>query len=236
MEKFIEAIWKSAAVFFILMILTRIIGRKLLSQMSFFDYVVAVTIGTIGGAYVVQEVKDEWVLISPVILTLLTIGFGYANIKSLRLRRLTEGEPVVIIQNGKILEKNMRKLRYHLGDMEVQLRDKGIFNLGDVEFAILEPHGQLSVLKKSQKQPVTPHDLRISTDYAGIASEIIKDGKVIEQNLIQNNLTEEWLNKELKSLGICDYSEVMYAALNTDGTLYIDKKDDKLEYIQKVED
>lgn len=185
MEKFIVVLWKSLTVFFMLVILTRLIGRKLLSQMSFFDYVVGIIIGTIigtiAGAYVVQSVKEEWVLLSPVILTLLSIIFGYVNLKSQRLRKFTEGEPVVIFQNGKILEKNMKKLRYHLGDMEVQLRNKGIFNLADVEFAILEPHGQLSVLKKSQKQPVTPHDLGINTGYVGVASEIIKTERFLNR-------------------------------------------------------
>lgn len=219
-----------------LIILTRLIGRKLLSQMSIFDYIIGITIGTISGSYVVQMVQGMWVLLSPVILTLSTILFGLINMKSIKIRKFTEGEPVIVVQNGKILDKNLLKLRYHLDDLEMQLRDKGVFNFADVEFAILEPHGQLSVLKKTQNQPVTPKDLNIQTNYQGLATEIIKNGKLFEQNLNQNNLTFDWLYEELKKQNINKISDVLYAALNTDGTLYIDLKDDKMDHIQKIED
>lgn len=229
-------IWKSTLIFFSLIILARLIGKKLLSQMTFFDFVVGITIGTISGAYVTSAIKGLWVLLSPVLLTLFSITTGFVMVKSLTLRKLFEGEPVIVIHNGKILEKNMFKLRYHLDDLEMQLRDKGVFDFGQVEFAVLEPHGQLSVLKKTQYQPITPKDLNLSTSYQGMAAEIIKDGDLLEQNLTQNNLSKEWLLEKLRQRNITDLSQVAYASLNTDGTLYVDLKADKLEYIQKVED
>lgn len=236
MDELIRVTWKSVLIFFILIILTRVIGRKLLSQMSFFDYVIGITIGTISGAYVVQMVQGMWVLLSPLILTLLTILFGFINMKSIRLRKLTEGEPVVLIQNGRILDKNLKKLRYHLDDLEMQLRTKDVFNMNDVEFAVLEAHGQLSVLKKSQKLPLTPKDMGIETKYEGMPTEIIKDGEIFEQNLKQSNLSFNWLYQELRKKNILNVEDVFYAALNTDGTLYIDLKEDKMDYVQKVED
>lgn len=228
--------WKSLLVFSMLIILARLIGRKLLSQMSFFEFVVGITIGTIGGAYVVVMVKGMWVLLSPIILTATTIFVGYLSMKNLRFRKLLEGEPVIIIQNGKMLEQNMAKLRYHIDDLEMQLRNKGVFDLNEVEFAVLEPHGQLSVLKKSQYNPATPHDMGINTQYKGISSEIIKDGDVMEQNLKQNNLSIDWLFQELNKQKINKISDIAYATLNTDGSLYIDKRNDNLQYVQKVED
>jgi uncharacterized membrane protein YcaP (DUF421 family) len=236
MEQFTEVVWKSVLSFIMLIVLTRFIGRKLLSQMSFFDYVIGITLGTITGSYVVEATEGMWVLISPFILALCIILFDYINLKSLWFRKLSEGEPVVVIQNGKILEKSLFKLRYNINDLEMQLRDKGAFNFGEIEFAILEPHGQLSVLKKTQNQPITPQDLKMSTHYKGISTEIIKDGDIIEQNLKQNNLTFSWLYNELKGQNIEKLKDVTYAALNTDGTLFIDMKDDEIEYLQKVED
>lgn len=236
MEQFISVLWKSLLIFAMLMILTRIIGRKLLSQVSFFDYIIGITIGTISGAYITQTIEGTWVLLSPVILTIVTIAFGYINMKSNHARKITEGEPVVVMQNGKILDKNLVKLRYHIDDLEMQLREKGIFNFADVEFAVLEPHGQLSVLKKTQKQPLTPKDLNLQTQYQGLATEIIKNGKVFEENLKQNNLSFDWLYQELKKINIDKVTDIVYAALNTDGTLYIDMKKDDMGYIQKVED
>lgn len=231
-----EVTWKSLLVFVMLVILTRLIGKKLLSQMTFFDFVVGITIGTISGAYVVSMIKGMWVLLSPVIMTAAVILIGLLTTKSLPARKILEGEPVVVIQNGKILENNLLKLRYHLDDLEMQLREKGVFDFNQVEFAILEAHGQLSVLKKSQYLPVTSKDLHLDTKYQGIASEIIKDGNILEQNLKQNNLNFNWLYEQLKQYNINKISDVIYANLNTDGTLYVDVKKDHLDYIQKVED
>lgn len=228
--------WKSVLIFIVLVILTRLIGKKLLSQMTYFDFVVGITIGTISATYITIAVKGMWVLISPVLMTFLTVLLGYITTKSLTTRKILEGEPVVVMQNGKILEKNMLKLRYHIDDLEMQLRDKGVFDFGQVEFAILEPHGQLSVLKKSQFNPVTPKDLNLSTGYQGLASEIIKDGQILKQNLKQNNLTLDWLYQKLREQNINDVSSVFYASLNTDGSLYVDLRDDSLKYVQKVED
>lgn len=233
---FWEAVWKSMVIFFLLLVLTRLIGRKLLNQMTFFEFVIAITIGTITGAYVVTTVKGLWVLVSPIMLTFLTVSLAFINLKSLPIRKIVDGEPTVVIQNGKILEHNMTKLRYNLDNLEMQLRDKDIFDLNQVEFAILEPHGKLSVLKKTQYLPLTPKDMKVNTSYQGMPSEIIKDGQVLEQNLKQNNLTLNWLFQELNRQNIRRIDDVFYASLNTDGTLYVDKKADQLTYEQKVED
>lgn len=236
MEHFLSVLWKTIFVFFMLVLLARLIGRKLLTQMNFFDFVIAILIGTIAGSFVTTEVKGYWVLLSPVLLTILVVAMGFVSLKSLPARKLIEGEPVVVVQNGKILGQNMRKLRYNLDDLEMQLRSKNVFNITDVEFAVLEPHGQLSVLKKSQAQPVTMKDLSKASSYKGMATEIIKDGQVLEQNLTQNNLDFGWLYSQLRQQGIQDLSQVTYAALQTDGTLYTDIHEDQLSYVQKVED
>ncbi|QGG46389.1 YetF domain-containing protein [Heliorestis convoluta] len=236
MEEFIKVLWKSIAVFFILIILSRVIGKKLLSQLTFFDFVIGIVMGTVAGAFIVTEVEGRWVLLSPLILTICIIATSFFTTSNLSARKILEGEPVVVIQNGKILEHNMLKLRLHLDDLEMQLREKGIFDIREVEFAVFEPHGYLSVLKKSQYQPVTMKDLGRPTTYKGLATEIIKDGDVIEQNLKQNNLTFSWLYDELRRRKIERISDVFYASLESDGTLYVDLYKDKLEYIHKVED
>src|SRR5690554_3360290 len=236
MEQFIEVFWKSLVVFLLLIVLTKMIGKKILSQMTFFDFVISITMGTIGGAFITTTIEGIWVLLSPTLLAIFVIGLGFLTMKSLFWRKLFEGETVVVIQNGKILEKNLKRLRYHLDDLEMELREKGVFDFGEVEFALLEPHGKLSVLKKTQNLPLTPEDIKKDTQYKGIATEIIKDGDILEQNLRQNKLTFSWLYTELCKQQVNDVSEITYAALNTNGQLYIDKKKDKSEYIQEVED
>lgn len=231
-----QAVGYSLIVFVLLITLTRIIGKKLLAQMTFFDFVIGITIGTIGGAFVTTEVRGFYVLLSPAVLTLAVVLTGYLTIKSEPARKLLEGEPLVLIQNGKIYEKNMKKIRYHLDDLLMQLREKNVFDLSEVEFAVLEPHGKLSVLKKSQNLPVTPKDLGISTIYKGLSSEIIRDGQIVEQNLRQNNLTHQWLLDELSRRNIKRVEDVFLATLSADGKLYVDLRRDNPGYVQEVED
>jgi uncharacterized membrane protein YcaP (DUF421 family) len=185
MDQLILVTWKSILIFLLLLLLTRFIGKKLLSQITYFDFVIGITIGTIGGAYVVAMVKGSWVLLSPIILAICTFLTGFITLKNLRLRKLIEGEPVVVIQNGKILEKNLVRLRYHLDDLEMQLREQGVFDVNEVEFAVLEPHGQLSVLKKSQNLPVTPNDLNLSTNYKGMSVRSLKTAILLSRIYIR---------------------------------------------------
>ncbi|MTI84233.1 MAG: DUF421 domain-containing protein [Firmicutes bacterium] len=204
--------------------------------MTFFDFVIGITIGTVGGAFITTEIRGFYVLLSPIVLTLAVFLTGMLTFKSSPARKLVEGEPIVIIQNGKIFEKNMKKSRYNVDDLMMQLRVKNVFDLGEVEFAILEGNGQLSVLKKSQYLPATPKDLKISTGYQGVSSEIIRNGRIVEQNLKQNNLTHEWLYNELASRKITNIRDVFLATLSTDGNLYTDINKDNPSYIQEVED
>lgn len=235
-DDFFQAVGYSLIVFVLLISLARIMGKKLLAQMTFFDFVIGITIGTIGGAFVTTEVGGFWVLLSPVVLTLAVVLTGYLTLKSEPARKLLEGEPLVLVQNGKIYEKNMRKIRYHLDDLLMQLRERDVFDLSEVEFAVLEPHGKLSVLKKSQNLPVTPRDLGISTSYKGLSSEIIRDGQVVDQNLRQNGLTRQWLMDELSRRNIKRVEDVFLATLSTDGNLYVDLRKDDPVYVQEVED
>ncbi len=236
MQEYIEAVWTTIIIFGMLVILTRLIGRKLLAQITFFDFVTGVTIGTISGAFVVNKVKGNAVLLSPVILVICTLSLGYLTVKNLKLRKLFKGEPIIIIQNGKILEDNMFKARYTMDALEMQLRENNVFDFNEVEFAVLEADGRLSVLKKTPYNTVTAKDLNLDTNYKGLATELIKDGRLLEQNLKQNNLDINWLYKELYQQNIEDISKVMLASLNTDGSLYIDLKNEPPEYTQKVED
>lgn len=231
-----EVLWKSTIVYILLVTLSRVIGRKLLSQMNFSDFTVAITIGTISGAFVVTTVQGLWVLFSAIILATAAILTSFFTTKSLAARKIIEGGPVIIIQNGKIMENNMAKLRYNIDDLEMQLREKDIFNINDVEFAVLEPNGQISVQKKSQNMTVTLKDMGMPSDYKGLAVEIIKDGDIIDQNLRQNNLDFKWLYNELSRRGINRLEDVFYAVLNTDGTLYVDIKEDNPQYQQTIED
>lgn len=223
--------------FFSVLLLTRILEKEQLSHLTYYEYVTGITLGSLAAGLAIDTVVPPGaVFLSLVIFTGLTYLMGYISLKSRVARKLLEGEPTIVIQNGKIMEKNMSRLRYNVDDLLVQLREKGYFNVSDVEFAILEPHGKLSVLPKSSKKPVTREDLQIPSSYEGVTSELIVDGEIIYQNLKQNNLDEAWLIDQLEKQGIHSPEEVVYAGLDTQGNLYVDRRQDSLTHDVQVAD
>ncbi|NLW56842.1 MAG: DUF421 domain-containing protein [Firmicutes bacterium] len=213
--------------FFSLFLFTRILGKQQMSQLTFFDYVLGITIGSIAATLTTALTSRawlHWVGLATWFLVVLLLQF--ITLKSRPLTKAIDGEPVVVIMNGQIMEDAMRKARFRISDLLEQLRKKDVFDLSEVEFAGLEIDGQVSVLKKSQYLPVTPHDLGLPTVYKGMSTELIFDGQVVEQNLKQLNLDRAWLDEELKKQGINDPSEVFLALLNTQGNLFIDKYQD----------
>ncbi|WP_207644299.1 DUF421 domain-containing protein [Desulfolucanica intricata] len=140
-------------------------------------------------------------------------------------RKIIEGEPVVVIQNGKIDEEAMARQRFNYDDLLMLLREKGIFNIEDVENAIFERNGELSVQRKSQLNPVTPSDLNLSTQYQGLPTTVIQDGVLIENRLKEISLSKDWLYKKLQAEhGVKTIDEVSIAQLDTNGNLYVDIK------------
>ena len=224
---------RTVLAFFAILLVTRILGKEQMGELTFYEYVTGITIGSLAADMATITIISPWVILMALVMfAALTFLMGYVSLKNRAARKLLEGEPTLVIQNGKILAKNMSRCRYNIDDMLLQLRTQGVFNVDDVEFAVLESNGQLSVLRKSHKQPVTREDLKIPTGYEGLSSEMIVDGEIIYQNLQQNNLDEAWLILELERQGIGSPKEIMLASLDTRGNLYVDKKVDGLQATQ----
>lgn len=237
MNPFLEILLRGLGAFLMVLMTTRIVGKTQVGQLTVSDFINAIVIGSIAAA-MVTDLKENvsYYIFGLALFGLLTVGAEYLALKFRPARKLIEGEPTIVIHNGKILEDNMKKLIYHVDDLMMQLREKNVFNIADVEYAIAEPNGALSVLLKSQKRPLTPQDMQIPTKYEGVPSELIVDGVVIQQNLKQNNLTEEWLYRELEKQGVKSVKEVAYASLDTEGKLYVDKKQDTLGHVTDITD
>lgn len=215
--------------FLSLLIFTELLGKKQISQLTSFDYILGITIGSIAGSMTTDLSSMAWPHWVG-LFTWITAGLSvdFLTTKSRTAARYIEGEPVIIIMNGKILEKNMRKLRYTASNLQQQLRCKDIFDISEVQFAVLEANGELSVLKNPELQPVTAKDMNIPPAKTGIGIDLIYDGIVVDLNLKQVNRNRKWLKSELKKQGINDPSEVFLATLEASGTLYVDKFKDKL--------
>lgn len=232
----IHFILRSSLAFLVLLALTRLMGKKHISQLTFFDYITGISIGSIAAVVSIDKsVNIVDGLVGLAVWAGLTILLGYISLAPGPVRKIIDGEPTVVIQNGRILERNMKRMYYNMDDLLMQLRNEGVFEVGEVEFAIMEPNGKLSVLKKSQYEEVTPKDLHLDTSYKGVPSELVVDGQVLEQNLVQNNLTREWLEDQLRRRGIGDTKNVVLALLHTDGSLYVDTTNDP-GYQQQIED
>lgn len=237
MPEILEAVVRSAFGFIALLVLTRLVGKQQISHLTFYEFAAAITIGGITAELAGELDVSVWPIFAALAtFATLTILAGYVSLQSRPLRKLIQGEPVVVVHNGKIMEGNMAQIRYNLDDLMGQLRNKNVFNIGDVEYAILETNGELSVLLKTQNQPLSPKDLKIPTQYQGVPSELVMDGEVIRQNLEQNKLSEEWLMAQLQMQGIYSIGEVAYASLDSSGKLYVDRRADNLDHVTDMSD
>lgn len=208
-----------------LFVITKLMGQREMAQLNLFDFIVSITIGgLVSGPLFNPRAGLKGALINVGLLGTLDIVLAYLSLKNPKLRRIVQEEPIVLVQNGKILEDMMGKTRFNLDDLLAELRLKNIPNISDVEFAILESNGKLSIIPKSQARPLTPRDLRLSTEYEGMPTVLIEDGNIVEDNLRDNHLTKEWLYHELKAQGINDVTNVMAAILDTKGTLFVSRK------------
>jgi uncharacterized membrane protein YcaP (DUF421 family) len=236
-ESYLFIALRSLFAFVAVLLMARWLNKEQLSHLTFIDWIVGITIGSIAANMATDFQGRSWSYMTALVaFSAAAYLVGFITEKSRPVRKLIEGEPTVVIHNGRILEHNMAKLRYNLDNLLSQLRDKNVFNIEDVEFALLEGNGGLSVLLKSQKRPVTPADLNVPTSYEGVSSEIIVDGQVIYQNLRQNELDEQWLIAELKKRGYNSPRDIMFASLSSDGHLYIDDKRDKDQHMVDVSD
>nr|WP_053364653.1 DUF421 domain-containing protein [Bacillus sp. FJAT-27251] len=217
--------------FVTLLILTRVMGRKEISQLTFINFVSAITIGAIAAVLVMDP--DVSILKGVLALagwTVITLLLGFIDLKSKKARNLISGQPRILIKNGKIMEKELHKVRMDVDALNALLRQKNVFSVAEVEYAIFETDGKLSVMKKESKQPVLKSDLHIKSQPTAypVPTEVINEGRILSSNLEKLNLDTQWLNQQLTSLGIQSISDVFYAEVQKDGTLYVDEKRDLL--------
>jgi len=221
LDKVIQTAIASVIAIVALFILTRLMGKKQMAQLNFFDYVVGISIGSIASEYaVVRSIHIAEGLTALVVFTLFSLILSYISMKSYMGRKILDGTPVILIKSGKIIEANLKKTKVNINDLLEECRQKDIFDIAGVEFAILETSGRLSVLPKSQNRPLAPKDMQIPVPYEGLCTNVIIDGKIIEGHLPAMHLDKKWLDSELAKQGTKDYSDVLLAYVDTSGALH----------------
>jgi uncharacterized membrane protein YcaP (DUF421 family) len=217
--------------FLLLLSLTRIMGRKEISQMTFFNFVSAIALGTLGASLAIDSsISIRNGLIALVGWTIFTVIMGYADLKSKGFRKAVEGVPRVVIRKGEVMDAELRKVRLDLDALNTLLRKKNVFSITEVDYAIFETDGTLSIMKKENHQPLTKGDKQnptlTSTRQVAIPISLIEDGKLVMKNVNELHLDEKWVKEQLTSLGIPEISDVFYAEIQKDGTLALDLYND----------
>ncbi len=225
MQEFFRDTWQTTLVFISLLVFTRFLGKTQVGQLTFYEYVSGITIGSLAATMAGSEPDKVWNHYYDLILFVaLTYLVSLVTIKSRPLRKLIEGSPTIVIENGLIIEANMHDLRYDMDELHGQLRQQGVLDPAEVQYAILETSGELSVIKKADYQPLTKSDFNIHLPDPSFPVELIMDGVIIERNLRKQNRSKDWLEKQLAERSITDISQVTYAGIDSKGQLFVNRK------------
>lgn len=234
MSEHIVILLRSIASFILLLIITRIIGKQTLSNMNSHDFVTAIILGAISANIAFNEkVNLSHLFISLGVFTVTSWLLSLLSLKGRTMERLLFGKPSVVIEGGVLLEETMKKNKLTIDSLNEMLREKEIFDISEVEYALLENSGKLSIKRKKEYRPINMSDLNIQPDIKPSKStkfpiELIKEGRFIYEHLDDAQINTETIEKAVRKKGYT-LSEVFYAVKGTDGRLYFDYYQDKLK-------
>ncbi|WP_413465957.1 DUF421 domain-containing protein [Metabacillus litoralis] len=217
MEVYLTIMARTLFLYFLIVLIFRLMGKREIGELSILDLVVFIMIAEMA-VTAIEDEKDPLIhtVVPMTLLMIIQISLAYLSLKNQKIRHLLDGKPTIIINRGKVDEHAMRTQRYNFDDLMTQLRDKNISNVADVEFAILEPTGKLSVIEKQKKQKKQP-ELQVP---------LIVDGQINEDNLKVIDKNNLWLRQQLRKLGYKDIGEISLCTFGK-GIFFIDMKDEK---------
>lgn len=214
--------------FFTILIFTRILGKQQLGEITFFDYILGITIGSFSASLTIDLSSAAWPhWIGLLTWIILGLTMQYVSLKSKNISQCINDQPIIVVQDGKIIGEALKSTKYTLSELLEQLRIKEIFDINEIKFAIIEANGQLSVLRKEQFHNLVC-SMDISSSDSDLCSVLIFNGIVIDHNLKVNKLNREWLFNELKKQNFDDPIEVFYASIDLSKKLQIDSYKNKI--------
>ncbi len=212
-----------------LFIVTKIIGKKQVSQLSLFDYVIGISIGNFAAEMTINTDSPEINgIVAVLVFGLVAYLVSYLTLKSIVLRRFFIGTPTILIQKGKIIEKNLKQSKMDMNDLLEQIRIDGYFDISEVDYAIMEANGKISVLPKKENKPVTLKDMQLKGEKQSLCANIIIDGKIMHGNLENMNKTEKWLLKQLNVKGK-KLEEILLATLDMEDKLIFYERNNEIK-------
>lgn len=232
----LDVIMRSLVSLVVLFLVTKMLGKKQVSQLSVFDYVIGISIGNFA-AEMTTDLEIPYIngVVSVLIFGLVAYLVSYFTMKSIKLRRFFMGTPTMIIQNGKILIDNMRKVKLDINDLLEECRTEGYFDISQIEYALMEANGHISILPKGENLPVTIKDMNLKAPKQGLYANLIIDGKIMNENLKNVRKDEKWLRKELKVKGYKELDNILLATLDINEKLVVYEKNPGLEPFDVLE-
>ena len=222
--------FRAIILYIIVLIVMRFMGKREIGQLQPFELAISIMIADLAATPMAEEGVPITNGIMPILgLLVMHLIISMLNIKSTKAREIICGKPAMLIFRGKIDEKVLKKERFTINELEERLRDNNIFNIGDVEYAILETSGQVTVIPKPNKRATTPEDFNIEPKYEGIPYDLVVDGKVMYENLQKIGKNYVWLKKQTEKFGIKP-EEALVVTIDGDDKFFcqpLEKKDGK---------
>lgn len=228
MSNFFNICFRTILVLIILFFITKMMGKKQISELNFFDYVVGITIGSIAADISLDIEKNMIAGIAALfIYGFISYIISFVSIKSILARRFFIGVPTVLVEKGKIIESGLKKSKIDVNDLLMEARENGYFNLDEIDYALMEVNGNISFLPKEKEKPVTKKDMKIKCSNVGLTVNAIIDSKYMVNNMKAINKDKEWLDHELKVNGYDNYDNILLAMINNNYKVTIYEKNVK---------
>lgn len=228
MSDFLNICFRTILVLIILFFITKMMGKKQISELNFFDYVVGITIGSIAADISLDIEKNMIAGIAALfIYGFISYIISFISIKSIWARRFIIGVPTVLVEKGKIIESGLKKSKIDVNDLLMVARENGYFNLDEIDYALMEVNGNISFLPKEKEKPVTKKDMKIKCSNEGLTVNAIIDSKYMANNMKAINKDKEWLDHELKVNGYDNYDNILLATIDNNYKVTIYEKNVK---------
>ena len=227
MSDFLNICFRTILVLIILFFITKMMGKKQISELNFFDYVVGITIGSIAADISLDIEKNMIAGIAALFIYGFISYISFVSIKSILARRFFIGVPTVLVEKGKIIESGLKKSKIDVNDLLMEARENGYFNLDEIDYALMEVNGNISFLPKEKEKPVTKKDMKIKCNNEGLTVNAIIDSKYMANNMKAINKDKEWLDHELKVNGYDNYDNILLATIDNNYKVTIYEKNVK---------
>lgn len=208
-----------------LFVIAKFMGHKQIAQLDVFGYITGITIGSIAAELATELEQPLQPFAAMVVYGVITVLLTKITSRFQKARKFINGTPTIIMDKGKIYRRNMKKAKIDLSEFMVMCRQEGYFNLSDIRTAVFEYNGRLTILPKSEKRPVEPEDMGIVLPDEGISTEVIMDGRILNENLKRLGLDSKWLLRQLKSMGVKRPKDIFLALCDDDNKLTVFKKE-----------